>query len=164
MKKNFLITMVFGASALLLSGCSNNAATGAAIGSLVGAGIAKSTGNHKDERMAVGAMVGGIIGAGIGDAKDQAIRRQAGNTTTTTTTQAAKPAVKHVHNYASESRTHTHAGGSIKHSHVPQYYDNNYGYWGRPTINVGIGYSNGRRHHNKRHNNRRHNWPRHHGR
>lgn len=149
MKINVLITLLLGASTLFISGCSNNAATGAAIGSLVGAGIAKSTGNHKDERMAIGAMAGGIIGAGIGDAKDQAIRRQQGTTTTKQVVNTVRPNIKHVHHYGSESRTHSHAGGNLKHSHLPEYRDNDYSYRRQPSIHLGIDYTN--RHRKNRH-------------
>ncbi|MCF6189067.1 MAG: glycine zipper domain-containing protein [Cocleimonas sp.] len=69
MKKNFLLLFTLGV--LTLSGCSNNAGTGAVIGSLVGAGIGKSTANHSDERAVIGAVVGGMVGAAIGSEKDR---------------------------------------------------------------------------------------------
>ncbi len=69
MKKNLLILFMFGV--LTLSGCSNNAGTGAVIGSLVGAGVGKSTANHSDERAVIGAVVGGMVGATIGSEKDR---------------------------------------------------------------------------------------------
>ncbi len=79
MKKNLLLLFTFGV--LTLSGCSNNAGTGAVIGSLVGAGIGKSTANHSDNRAVIGAVAGGIIGAAIGSEKD----RNTGNVSQTYT-------------------------------------------------------------------------------
>ena len=57
MNKGIFLT-IFASGALLLSGCSNNAQTGAVIGSLVGAGIGKSTSNHREKRAVIGAEIG----------------------------------------------------------------------------------------------------------
>ena len=49
-KQSLFLILALSASAIGLTGCSNNAQSGALIGSLVGAGIGKSTGNHHDKR------------------------------------------------------------------------------------------------------------------
>ena len=90
MKKNLLI--IFALGVLTLSGCSNNAGTGAVIGSLVGAGIGKSTANHSDERAVIGAVVGGMVGAAIGSEKD----RNVGSTGNSHQSYASRPQTVYV--------------------------------------------------------------------
>jgi len=130
MKHKGLLLTIFASGTLLLTGCSNNAQTGAVIGSLVGAGIGKSTANHRDRRAGVGAVVGGLVGAAIGQEQDRKIaasRASQGNVATTspyyngsshshaTTNKqvAAKPSITHKHG----NRTHSHPGGTGHHVH-----------------------------------------------
>lgn len=80
MKTYLLLTLMIGSVSLFGSGCSSNTANGAAIGSLVGAGIGKSTANHKDKRAAIGAVVGGAVGAAIGAESDRAANNGAQST------------------------------------------------------------------------------------
>ena len=88
MKKQSLFLAFFAGSAFLLGGCSNNAQTGALVGSLVGAGLGKSTANHHDDsRAVIGAALGGIVGAAIGSEQDRVRQSYA----TTTNYQAAPP-------------------------------------------------------------------------
>jgi len=86
-KQSLLLILAVSASAIGLNGCSTKAESGAAIGSLVGAGIGKSTANHRDRRALVGAVVGGIVGGAIGDAQDRS------------------------------TATHSHPGGAGQHAH-----------------------------------------------
>ena len=164
MNKAIFLT-IFASGALLLTGCSNNAQTGAVIGSLVGAGIGKSTSNHRDKRASIG--------------QDQDARNTAAggyNTNTATTTPYYNGSSSHTHG----NRSHSHSGASENHSHnngsVASY--NNQQtvqreviYVERPyypvssTVLIGGGYNHyPRRHyrnrhyrHNNRYNNRHHN-------
>ncbi len=111
--KGIFLTIV-ASGALLLSGCSNNAQTGAVIGSLVGAGLGKSTSNHRDKRAAIGAVLGGLVGASIGqdqDARNAAARGYTENTATTTPYNDGSSSHSH------GNRSHTHAGATAQHSH-----------------------------------------------
>ena len=120
MKKQSIFLAFFATGALLLSGCSTNAGTGAVIGSLVGAGLGKSTSNHKDKRAAISAALGGIVGAAIGSERDRALRHS--STVATTSPYYDKPvssseSVEHTHKYSSGDETHAHSGGANKHTH-----------------------------------------------
>ncbi|MEH6457031.1 MAG: YMGG-like glycine zipper-containing protein [Cocleimonas sp.] len=111
-----IFLILFASGALLLTGCSNNAQTGAVIGSLVGAGIGKSTSNHRDKRAVVGAVLGGLVGAAIGqdkDAKDAAARGYNTSSTTATTTPYSNGTLDHTHG----NRSHSHDGAAGNHSH-----------------------------------------------
>ena len=125
MKNTLLLVALMSSSAFIVSGCSTNAGTGAVIGSLVGAGIGKSTANHTDERAAMGAMLGGIVGAGIGSEKDRIQAQQATTAPTQTQARSSNTAkVVHVHNSGNSSYTHSHVGGDVQHAHkVPEYTD-----------------------------------------
>ena len=79
MKKQTILLACLTAAGLLLTGCSNNAQTGALIGSLVGAGIGKSTSNHHDKRAVIGGVLGGIVGSAIGAEKDRANYNRSAN-------------------------------------------------------------------------------------
>ena len=184
-KRSLLLILALSASAIGLTGCSNNAQTGAVIGSLVGAGIGKSTANHRDRRAGVGAVLGGLVGAAIGSEQDRKNAAYAsshnthyshGSNHTYHNTQqrtVARPSVSHKHG----NRTHTHPGGSGKHAH--NYGNGNHGtvqnthttsrevvYVDRPyypvstSIVLGTGYYNyPRRHYRHRHHyrhNKRH--------
>jgi surface antigen len=133
MKIQSITITLFATAALFLSGCSNNAGTGAVIGSLVGAGLGKSTSNHHDKRALIGAALGGIVGGAIGSERDRAIRERATIETdpyynkpvATTTSYSDEPVssngnVTHTHKYESGDRTHTHKGGAVKHTHASQ--------------------------------------------
>ena len=80
MKNRIVLGALFALGVSALSGCSSNEGTGAVIGSLVGAGIGKSTANHTDERAAIGAVVGGMVGAAVGAQRDKQVV-QAGTAT-----------------------------------------------------------------------------------
>ncbi len=85
MKQRFIIGL-FLLGAFTLTGCSSNAGNGALIGSLVGAGIGKSTVDHSDRRAAIGAVVGGILGTAAGadrDSKSSSYRSSNSSATTT---------------------------------------------------------------------------------
>ena len=164
MKIQSLAIAFFATAALLLSGCSTNAGTGAVIGSLAGAGLGKATANHDDSRAVIGAMLGGIVGGAIGSESDRAINSSStvdtdpyyNNRPVATTTPytgeavSSKASVRHTHKYSSGDRTHTHVGGAIKHSHTQsrEYDDSDYVYAEEPypvrtTIVIGAGYYGG---------------------
>lgn len=133
MKKQLLLTLILTSGALLLSGCSNNAGNGALIGSLVGAGIGKSTANHRDKRALVGAVLGGMVGGAIGNEKDRAIANRnaayrTGPVELPAETVNSGAIIKHTHHYSSRSVTHSHSGGDVKHSHTRQYVEPEYSY------------------------------------
>lgn len=121
-KQSLLLILAVSASAIGLNGCSTKAESGAAIGSLVGAGIGKSTANHRDRRALVGAVVGGIVGGAIGDAQDRSTAASRSTTTHSVSNHthaqanrqvAAKPSISHRHG----NRTHSHPGGAGQHAH-----------------------------------------------
>jgi len=187
MKIQTILLACFTAGALLLTGCSNNAQTGALVGSLVGAGLGKATSNHRDKRAVIGGVLGGLVGSAIGAEKDRANYNRSANyqggtyTTpyyqngTSGKTVTQHPNVSHKHG----NRTHTHPGGSGNHQHnynqqTAQSGQNvvretEYVYVDRPrvyyppvttSIILGAGYYGGyRRGYNKRYN--RHNRRRH---
>jgi hypothetical protein len=184
MKKQSLFLAFFASSAFLLGGCSNNAQTGALVGSLVGAGLGKSTSNHRDKRAIIGAALGGLVGAAIGSERDRVIRSNT-NVATTSPYYSDKPvnsndSITHTHRYSSGDETHSHPGGDSKHTHDNQtddrpttvvrpavservyvYEDEPYYYSTfRPTIIIGGGYYYGGRqyyrHHRRGHYNRHH--------
>ncbi len=189
MKKQTILLSCFTAGALLLTGCSNNAQTGALVGSLVGAGLGKATSNHRDKRAVIGGVLGGIVGSAIGAEKDRvAYNRSANyqgsaNTTpyyqngTSNKTVTQNTNVSHRHG----NRTHTHPGGSVNHTHnndnqtaqqvvvgQPEYIyvERPPAYYYPPvstSIVLGLGYYGGYSHgYNRRYN--RHNRYRHHNR
>ncbi len=124
MKKQTILLACFTAGALFLTGCSNNAQTGALVGSLVGAGLGKSTSNHRDKRAVIGGLLGGIVGSAIGAERDRANYNRSANyqgdyttpyyqngTSSKTATQNTNVSHKH------GNRTHTHPGGTGQHTH-----------------------------------------------
>lgn len=169
MKKYLLLTVILSSGVLFLSGCSNNAGNGALIGSLVGAGIGKSTANHHDKRALVGAVLGGMVGGAIGNEKDRAIaNRNAAYSTGPVEMPAENGSsgaiIKHTHHYSSGSQTHSHTGGDVKHSHTRQYIEPDYSY---APANIstslyisGGSYRNAYRHYPRHH--RHHYWRPHH--
>jgi len=145
MKTKLVVSTLFAVGISVLSGCSNNAGTGAVIGSLIGAGIGKSTANHSDKRVAIGAVLGGIVGSAIGNEKDR--RAGQGNYSTTA--------------YPATSSTEQHA-----YSQQPEYVYVDRPYPVRSTVVIRSGGYYGRGHnryrnrpyyrnrHNYRHNSR----------
>lgn len=166
MKKHFLLTVLLTTGAFLLSGCSNNAGNGALIGSLVGAGLGKSTSNHRDKRAVIGAVLGGAVGAAIGNERDRAQRSRytTYSNTPVQTTRAVRTNtnVKHTHHYSSRSETHSHSGGNVKHSHSQEYIESG-NYYTPSNVSTSLYISGGSyRHHRPRHYRHRHHRPRHH--
>lgn len=175
--KNRSIFLMFAISAtsIGLTACSNNAQTGAVIGSLVGAGIGKSTGNHRDKRAVIGGVLGGLVGASIGEEQDR--RNAAARGYATTSQYSNSNGNTHTHG----NRTHTHSGGVGSHSHnngpvnngtVQQVQTTNteviyverpyYPYPVSTSIILGTGYYGyPRRHYRNRHNYRHNNRVRH---
>jgi len=151
MKKQSLFLAFIAGSAFLLGGCSNNTQTGALVGSLVGAGLGKSTANHHDSRAVIGAALGGLVGAAIGSEQDRVRQSYA----TTTNYQAAPPVYETQpetnQQLADAARSPTDAPPVqvVQRVVVPTttyYYDDPYYYYSpiRPTIIIGGFYSSGR--------------------
>ncbi len=146
MKTKLAVSALFAVGISVLSGCSNNAGTGAVIGSLIGAGIGKSTANHSDKRVAIGAALGGIVGSAIGSEKD----RRAGQAYNATT------------EYPETSSTEEYAYTQPEYVYVDRPYPV------RSTVVIRSGGYYGRRHNsyrNRHHYRNRHNYrhyPRHH--
>ena len=175
MKKQIILLACFSIGTLLLTGCSNNAQTGALVGSLVGAGIGKSTSNHRDKRAVIGGLLGSIVGSAIGAERDRVTNNQGVYTTpyyqdgTLAKTVAQQTNISHTH----DSITHTHPGGSENHTHnyyqqtsqqvvvrQPEYvYVDPYPV--RTSIVLGGGYYNNSRYRNRRHHHRRHHYRNH---
>ena len=130
-KQSLFLILTMAASTIGLTACSTNEQSGALIGSLVGAGIGKSTSNHRDKRAAIGAVLGGMVGGAIGQDKDRRIANSreyattsqysdgsshshGGSTHTHQGQVSSKASVSHKHG----NRTHSHPGGAGTHQHT----------------------------------------------